>query len=376
MKEKIKKILDRGIALMSRSSTDKHYKKIMKINSISSDSLPNEQKWVNYWSQFGVKVFPTQYRVFSKYIGENMYTVPEDICHHFIEPVLNPTRYRGYYADKNVFDRLFPKGWFPKTILRRSDCVYFDANYEMLTLSNDSFKSILKESGLKKIIIKPSVDGISGRGVQFFQKQDNGEEWENSNGDFLTLDYLNGCGNNLIIQEAINQSSYIGQFNPTSVNTLRLAVYRSVLDEIPHIIGAVMRIGGVGSVVDNAHAGGCFVGIDKDGSFHHEVMNQYGERQTIFNGIDFINDYQYPNWKVVTKFAKEACKYVPHHRLLALDIVLDKNDEPHLIEFNIEGYGAWVFQFAVGPAFGQYTDEIVKYCKDHQPRLTLKIVER
>ena len=55
-----------------------------------------------------------------------------------------------------------------------------------------------------------------------------------------------------------------------------------------------MRIGGKDSVVDNAHTGGCFVGIHEDGSFGHKVFDQYGRCRTVFNNIDFTVDYKYP----------------------------------------------------------------------------------
>ena len=127
-----------------------------------------------------------------------------------------------------------------------------------------------------------------------------------------------------------------------------------------------MRIGGKGSVVDNAHAGGYYVGIHPDGTFCHEVCNQYGEKLTTFNDVDFTKDYHYPNWEEVTDFAKSIGHRILHHRLLALDIVIDKNDKPHLIEFNIEGFSSWLFQYTLAGAFGSYTDEIITYCKEHQ----------
>ena len=127
-----------------------------------------------------------------------------------------------------------------------------------------------------------------------------------------------------------------------------------------------MRIGGKGSVVDNAHAGGCYVGIHSDGSFCKEVLDQFGVKRTVFNGIDFsLGSYVYPNWGKVIEFAKSVGKYVPHHRLIALDIVLDRDNEPHLIEFNIEAYSSWLFQYTIGTAFGEYTDEILDYCKEN-----------
>lgn len=169
---------------------------------------------------------------------------------------------------------------------------------------------------------------------------------------------------NIIIQEGVDQSEYISQFNPTSVNTLRLSMYRSVKDDRCHITGAIMRIGGKGSIVDNAHAGGCYVGIYPDGHFCKNVLDQYGVRKSIFNDVDFSsNTFMYPNWDKVIEFGKSVGQYVPHHRLIALDIVLDRNNNPKLIEFNIEGYSAWLFQYTIGTAFGKFTDEILDYCK-------------
>lgn len=183
--------------------------------------------------------------------------------------------------------------------------------------------------------------------------------------DFIHKNYPN----DFIIQEAIDQCDYISQFNPSSVNTLRLSIYRSVIDNQYHLTGAIMRIGGKGSVVDNAHSGGCYVGIMSDGSFCHEVLDQFGQKRTVFNGIDFSKDYTYPHWEEVVAFGKKVCEYVPHHRLIALDIVLDKQNVPHLIEFNVLYYSAWLFQYTTGSAFGKYTDEIVNYCIEHKKDL-------
>ena len=127
-----------------------------------------------------------------------------------------------------------------------------------------------------------------------------------------------------------------------------------------------MRIGGEKSIVDNVHAGGCFIGIHSDGTFCHEVYNQYGQKQSTFNDIDFTKSYHYPNWQEVIEFAESVGKLILHHRLLALDIVLDKNNKPHLIEYNLECFSTWLFQYTLGGAFGDYTDEILAYCKNKQ----------
>lgn len=371
-KQKVKSIIRNLLFRFRQIGHERFYRQVMCINGIDNKKAIGEKEWLEKWSQFGLKAKPTQYRVFSHYIGNNINIVPEDICHDFIETILNPPRFRGYYADKNVFDKLFPIGYLPRTLLRRINGTYYDKEYRPIELTEQKLFQILNDSGVNKIVIKPSVEGMSGRDVRILcRTTDSVPRWrEVGTNDIFDLTYLEKkYGSNIIVQEAAQQSDYISQFNPSSINTLRLAIYRSVLDNKCHIVGAIMRIGGKGSVVDNAHAGGCYVGIHPDGSFCHEVCDQYGQKRTLFNDIDFTKDYYYPNWQEVIKFAKSVGHFVLHHRLLALDIVLDKNDKPHLIEFNVEGFSAWLFQFTTGSAFGNLTDEILGYCKNKQKEL-------
>lgn len=371
-KNAIKPYIRTALYKLHHRKHEKFYKQVMAMNNIANAPVQGEQEWIKKWSMGGAIPTPTQYRVFSKYIGADINIVPEDICHDYIEPILDPFRYVGYYADKNIFDKLFPAGYFPMTIVRKMNGFWYDADYKKLDMIEDMLKSYLSQSD--KLIIKPSVDGMSGRGIQLFTIQPDGT-FKTNQGEIVTLDFINkNFGRDFIIQEAVKQSDYINQFNPTSVNTLRLSVYRSVKDDNCHVTGAIMRIGGKGSVVDNAHAGGCYVGIHSDGTFCHEVLDQYGQKRTSFNDVDFANDYKYPNWERVIEFAKSVGQYVPHHRLLALDIVLDKDNEPHLIEFNVLYYSSWLFQYTTCSAFGIYTDEILEYCKAHQNELEYQIM--
>lgn len=368
-KQKTKTILRNLLYRFRQRGLDRFYHLIMRKNGIANKKAPGEEEWIKKWSVFGLKAKPAQYRVFSHYIGNDIKIVPEDICHDFIETILNPPRFRDYYADKNVFDILFPAGYFPRTLLRKINGIYHDEEYHPIKMTEQRFLQILEQSGTDRIVIKPSVAGNSGRNVRIYYKTtDSITRWRGvSTDDILNLTYLDQkYGSNIIIQEAAQQSDYISQFNPSSINTLRLALYRSVSDDECHIVGAIMRIGGKGSVVDNAHAGGYYVGIHPDGTFCHEVCNQYGQRLTVFNDVDFTKDYHYPNWEEVSAFAKSIGHHILHHRLLALDIFIDRNDKPHLIEFNLEGFSSWLFQYTLGCAFGDYTDEIIEYCKSMQ----------
>lgn len=347
---------------------NRFYRNVMKMNGISNRRVIGEKEWLHYWSVFGVKANPIQYRVFSHYIKSDIRIVPEDICHDFIEPILNPFRFVGYYADKNIFDKLFSKGVLPKTLLRKMGGFYYDADYNPVILTNNLVTNLIGNSTTGRAILKPSVGGMSGRGVCLLEQDVSGSVFL-GNGQEVNKDFLDKLGQDFIIQEAVEQCAFISQFNPSSANTLRLSIYRSVKDNKCHLTGAILRIGGKGSIVDNAHSGGCYVGINKDGSFCHEVLDQYGQRKKVFNGVNFDNNFIYPNWEKVVEFGKSICEKIQHHRLIALDIVLDQNDEPLLIEFNVLYYSSWLFQYTTGPAFGEYTNEIIEYCLKHRNEL-------
>lgn len=361
-KKAIKSLLNKYICRFY----DKQYKILLKRNNIPNKPCKDEDKWIDKWSVLG-KANPIYYRLFSHYIGNNINIIPEDICRNIVEPILDPLRYVSYYSDKNIFDRLFRQGTLPKTVFRKMRGFYYDSEYNSIKMTNDSaLKDILQLSGCNKIIIKPSVDSSSGNGIKLFEKKDN--EWIEIGGDGkLTLAYLDtNYGDDIVVQECVEQAEFMSYFNSTSVNTLRLTLYRSVKTNECHIPSAIIRIGASGSLVDNAHAGGGCVGIKvEDGTLCNKVLNQYGESTTEFNGIDFTKEHKIPNWDKVVEFAKYIGQNVPHHCLLALDIMVDKSGTPRLIEFNCEGYGMWVFQFTMGPALGEYTDEIIEYCKNN-----------
>ena len=362
----IKRLIRKIVQYKISFAYNRYYYTLLTKNKIVNTPVKNEKEWIEKWSVLG-KATPRYYRLFSHYIGPNINIIPEDICRNIVEPILDPLRYTSYYSDKNIFDRLFRPGTLPKTIFRKMRGFYYDGLYNSINLSEDcTLYDILQLSMCNKIIIKPSVDSCSGNGIKLFEKKENG--WIEIGGDCeLTLTYLStNYGDDVVVQEYVEQADFMSYFNPTSVNTLRLTVYRSIKTDECHIPSAIIRIGANGSLVDNAHAGGGYVGIKvEDGTLCNKVLNQYGESQTVFNGIDFTKEHKIPNWDKVLEFAKYIGQNVPHHRLLALDIMVDKSGTPRLIEFNCEGYSMWLFQFTMGPALGKYTDEIIEYCKNN-----------
>lgn len=350
-------------------------KELSEIIKRSGKSIHCEKihEWTSKWSVLG-RVNKDFYRVFSKYSGEDINIVPDDICHNVIEPILNPKRFLSAYEDKCLFDKMlwssFNRNITPITFIKNIGGANFDINYTPIESIDIAINDIPKE--IDRLIIKKSIDSSSGRDVAFVQRDENGHFKDFSTGDVFSEQYLfKMFKQNYVVQKAMAQSTFMSQFCKTSVNTIRIAVYRSVKTNIPTVINAIIRIGKDGSLVDNAHAGGMFVGVDKDGILGKYCCNQYGETVPIFNGIDFSSTtYQIPNYERVKEFAEKVASALPHQRLLALDVMLDENDNPVLLEYNIRAFSVWLFQFTNGAGFGEFTDEIIEYCKEHKKEAT------
>ena len=214
----------------------------------------------------------------------------------------------------------------------------------------------------ERVILKPSIDSSSGQGIIVFELK--GDKY--SNGQFfLTKEFLLNYGNNFVLQEIIEQHPDLALFNETSLNTLRIATYRSVKDEKVHVLSAILRIGKKGSNVDNAHAGGRYVGINvENGHLGNYICDQFGQKSVEWNGISFhTGSFRIPCWKDVVIFAKKVAQKVYHHRLLALDITVNTEGKPILIEYNIGGFSYWLFEFTNQKPLGEFTDEIIDYCR-------------
>lgn len=359
---------------VSKIIANREISDIMKVSHISNKTSKNEEAWVKKWSVLSRHVNRKYYRTFSKYIGEDINIVPDDICHNVIEPILNPIRYRSLYEDKCMFDKFlfhqFAVSITPRTLLRNINGIYYDENYNELDKDKIDIDSIFHS--FEKLIVKSSVDTSSGRNIMFFEKNDHGFFYNKESGEKITIELLTSLYNkNFLLQEVLKQSSFMSQFCETSVNTLRVQVYRSVKNDDIVIPNVIMRIGKSGALIDNAHAGGCFVGVGPDGKIFDKVCNQYGETSPIFNNIDFQNNtYIIPDFYKVKQFAISIGKCIPHIRCIALDIMIDHLGTPRLIEYNISGFSPWLFQFTTGSAFGVYTDEIIEHCVKHKKEAT------
>lgn len=367
--------LARGGSIMYRKNYNKLLNGLKKKRPYQDIDKTEEHEWVNMWKKLLKHPHVNSFRLFAQYIGPNPNIVPEDISSSIIQPILNPIETRPYYQDKNMFEKILPQEFLPVTVLRKIKGDYYDRKYNPIHITNDWLSSLKIYS--ERIFVKPSTDTSSGVGVVCFKLSKDG--YYTSEGQKFDKDFLDKYSrfyDDFIVQEGLTQHKYISQFNPSSINTIRIATYRSVKDNKVKVCAIIMRIGKIGSDVDNAHAGGLFVGIDKTGRIGSYACDQYGNKYDEFNGINFSKySYHIPDFKRILDFATKVGENVPHHRLLAQDIAIQADGTPCLVEFNIRGFSTWLFQFTSGPAFGDYSDEIIEYCANRKKHVSKVFVE-
>lgn len=343
----------------------KHYCQIQGITNVPAEG---EEEYICKWSVLTPRVERWSYRLFSRYMGPDTDIIPEDIGHTYLEDNLNPIRYRDYYSDKNVFDDIFREGTMPATVLRRvGGSVLSDADWS--PVNSLKINDIVAFAAFDRLVLKPTVDTCSGVGVMLFEKMGKDYVAKKENVK-LTGDFLLSYSEDFILQEAIEQHPDLAQFNPTSVNTLRLLTYRSIKDERVHVVAGILRIGRSGEVCDNAHMGGRIVGIDlRTGVLGNYVCDQYGNRSDTWNDVDFCTGrYIVPRWEKALEFAAYVSSKIRHHRLIQLDVTIDKEGNPRLIEFNVAGCGFWLYMFCGQKCLGDYTDEVIEWCLKHENR--------
>lgn len=341
----------------------KQFKRYMEMLSYKNVKAPGEDAYMEKWQNLSKRIEPYSYRHFYHYMGDNPNIVPEDIGHTIIERCLNPERYRDYYSVKALYATYLNKEYLPETIACRINggCL-LDSNY--CEISGKALENIIIK--YERLILKPSVDSCSGHGVMLFSRDNNGEMcYIKDNSIKLNADFLKIYGTDFVLQEVVTQHKELAQFCPSSVNTLRLSVYKSVIDEKSHVVASVMRIGKSGEFVDNGHAGGHFVSVDiETGKIGNETFDQFGHRSNVWNGIDFSEKGFYiPHWEEVKKFACEITDHLHLMHFIAFDITVDENGKPKLIEFNVCGFSFWLFQYCGQPVLGNYTDEVIEYCQ-------------
>lgn len=304
-----------------------------------------------FLEHYGKKVPYTWHRHFSAFTGQfDPYYIPETLFIPEFERYMNFNHeYINVFADKNVLS-LIAAGVgvrMPSTIISRANGILRDKEYQIIDW-NDIPGLIPK--GV--FFAKPTVDSDSGRNCMLLDSRDS---------DLILK--LKGLGKDFVLQERIICSESISKIYPDSVNTFRVMTY--IWEGSVCCAPVIMRIGQNGSFLDNAHAGGIFIAINKDGTLHKtaftEFKNEFFEHpdtHVIFNG------FLIKNFGKIPECAKKMHGAIPQLGVINWDFTLDENEEPVLIEANTSGGSIWLFQMAWGcGVFGKNTLSVLEWLK-------------
>lgn len=325
-----------------------------------------EDAFVSKWSPLMKNVNVNFYRFYSHFIGNDPNILPDDLFHAIIDPIINDKLSLPVYLNKNMYEKLIDKDVFPICVLRNMNGDYLSSDYKDIKMTEDIFDTkVIKNERLIKqgrIIVKPTLETGRGKGVRLFSYVN--ASWVSDDGIELSLDFLNKeYFADFIIQECIEPSSFIKQFNKTSYSTCRIYTYRSVKDGAMHFLGGYLRIGDVGSFKDNIGSGGFAIPIMPNGALAHFASNGTRNRYEEVNGVNLVNNtFIIPNFDKVIALAFYGAEKVPLNRVLSFDIILDQYDMPHIIEFNLKCQTITTMQTTYKSFFGEFTDEIIEYC--------------
>jgi len=279
--------------------------------------------------------------------------LPEDIWHLQIEPVLNQRSYAKAYNDKNLFHTLEEKALFPHAYLHIIMGICYDKDFHQISY-NGALDCIPDN---KPFVVKKAIDSGGGKGVTFY----------NSKSSITYIqDLIKKHGNNLVVQEKVVQHKWFRRFNPTSINTIRVVTYRSVLDERVHALQMVLRVGKKDMQVDNQSSGGIAIGIDKHGKLNKWGYDKLSQCFTTVNDIDLSTVEEIPQFEHLKETCINIARRRFHERVLVFDTWRDENNDIRLLEINNINIGIEDLQKNNGPLLGQFTEEVIEYCSHNK----------
>jgi|LSQX01.2.fsa_nt_gb hypothetical protein len=142
------------------------------------------------------------------------------------------------------------------------------------------------------------------------------------------------AGRAYVLEEAIASCEALSRLNPSSLNTVRVVTI--TLDRTVHIIGAALRIGRAGSVVDNNHSGGLSALVDiETGIVFTPATNQNYERHVVHpdNGHPIVG-FTIPCWQKIVSAVRDAALIHDDVGYVGWDVAVNDRDEVVLIEGN------------------------------------------
>lgn len=315
------------------------------------------KKYINkknvYFKKWGFDVSQLDAEYYSYVSGIKAdHYVTRSMAVHYIYPYLDRYDFVPAYMDKNVQKTLLGLPDSKLDILAPEDVVYNSNGVFFMGNGTECSEKAAVEAVVAygaDTILKPTVETYGGHGVIMVPRSTNKEEY---------LELMKKYKYDFTFQKLVVQHPVLAQYNPTSVNTIRVVTYRKPNKE-RKILYACIRFGGEGSVMDNVCSGGGWTGVDLETGklidrkrYCYFVMDVPMLSNRVPNEI--------PCWERVKEAALTLHGRLPQLDIVGWDFSVTPDGKPVLIEFNPRpGVG---LQQAVGPMFSKVDlDELMEH---------------
>lgn len=277
--------------------------------------------------------------------------IPESVYYSDIDTFFSNPRRAESMDDKNLYDLFFSNVRMPETIVRKTNGVLLDKEYQAITIQQAL--DLCKSHGC--VISKKALTSGGGYGVYFIDFSTTTDE--------AFIEWLESAPD-VNIQEIIHQHDCLNQIHDKSVNSIR--IMSLLLDGQVHLLSSVLRMGRDGSQVDNASGGGLSCGIQSDGTLKEFAYDKTGARLSqhpqgaVFKGVKIVG-------------YEKCCDIIRRHagilsgvsRLMSWDFAIGSDGEPILIEVNLTYGGVTIHQMCNGPILGDLTPDILSRVYQH-----------
>ncbi|MBR3268362.1 MAG: hypothetical protein IKI58_06520 [Oscillospiraceae bacterium] len=294
---------------------DKVFQTNPRFRDVSRKELADlRREMVFNWYAYGF--FPDEF-VFFDLAGQNKETEKrrefvselERLCFRFSANDFS----ESMLADKAAAYRVFQNYFFRDALIVSSD---------------DDYGRFREFAAKHPVFILKLTRSSRGQGVQLIDMQEHEDvsEYFHEIRQFGTV----------LLEEKIEQADILGQFNESSVNTVRVSTYLTRDGVVP--AHGFFRSGRAGSFIDNAAAGGVFATVDTvNGIISTDGCDEFGYRYEKHpdSGVAF-KGVVLPEWDQALAICKEAALKVPGMKYLSFDLAYSKKGWM-IVEINSSG---------------------------------------
>lgn len=211
-------------------------------------------------------------------------------------------------------------------------------------ITADEVDDIIANITDSRIFVKRNKCG-EARGVSAIVRKEDG--FYNQRGQKLSAQMIldNHANHEYLFEQQIEQDDFVAQFNPDSVNTCRVLTYKN------KVIACGLRMGRIGSIVDNASCGGIVVNIDiETGKFSDFGLREYDPTKYFEHPDTHITfkDKVLPQWPDIKMLVEKTSQMLPYYNSVGFDVACTK-DGPIVVEINT---GAGVYAAQMGRKVG------------------------